>query len=609
MPALVIRSNPGIRVLIRLGFFQTVMLMCDFLLRSKIRSLFVMPLIFLMVLSPVAGNISMAQQPDIDMSQLQLPQSRKLNIEADALESPVDPTDYYVGPGDVLSINIWGEMAVEYQLNITPEATVLIPTVGEVDLRGLSLKDAKQKIKSAVLNRYRDTGISITLLKLRSFRVSIVGAVFMPGVYSMNANDRVSSLIEEAGGLIGYIDPETGQKLTEYVKEEEDGRKKAQEDKQQTQTEKKIKYSKASKRNIELIRRTGERILVDILKYERAGYLESNPRLLDGDVVVVPVIEDDINKYGIFGAVKYPGFCEYYPGDRVSDLIHIAHGLTLNADLTSGELVRFASDKVSTYSIELDIPGIMANESGPASLLLRPDDRVFIKSIEPYHEKKQVKIKGEVYYPGTYWIESDSIMLSELLRRSGGPTGEAYLQNAQMIRESAEATDDPEYERLKRMQVSDMTETEYEYFKMRERETPGEVSLNLQALLINGDRSFDIPLRSGDIIEIPKKSLTISVTGEVLNPGLIPFVEGEDVDYYIGKAGGFSQEARKGKIRIIQGSTGEWVKPGRKHPLKPGDTVWVPEKPDRDYWKIFRETLAVAGNLATIYLVIKQATD
>jgi protein involved in polysaccharide export with SLBB domain len=365
---------------------------------------------------------------------------------------------------------------------------------------------------------------------------------------------------------------------------------------------------KASKRHIILKRRDGSELRVDLLKYERTGSLDDNPKVLDGDVITVPVVQTDINKCGIFGAVKAPGFLEYFEGDRISDLIMLAHGLTLNALLTEGHLVRFGDDKVSTTTIDINIPTIMSNPGGTADYLLLPDDRVFIKEVEPFHEKKQVHVDGEVYYPGTYWIESDTVMLSEILKRAGGPTEDANLYQAEMIRKSMESISDPEFERLKKMQVSDMDETEYEYFKMRSREIPGRVALNLHNLLVLGDSTYDVPLRKGDSLFIPKRSLTVSVTGQVANPGLIPFKDGANVEYYILKAGGFTDDARESKIRIIKESTGEWIKPDKYGSLKPGDTIWVPEKPDIHYWQIIKDGLIFTGNLATIYLVIRQAT-
>jgi len=508
-----------------------------------------------------------------------------------------------MGPGDILAINLWSELDTDFTLSITPEGTILVPTVGVIDLNGLTLRQAKEKISASVLDRYRKTSVTVTLLNTRTFQVSVAGAIYAPGVYTAHATDRVSTVVEKAGGLIGFVDFEDKTLIPSYLADLP--KKKSTDD--QTK-EKMIILPKASKRAISLKRRDGTIISVDLLKYERTGSLEANPRVLDGDVVVIPVMEKTINTYGIFGAVRAPGFLEYSEGERVSDLIAIANGLTLNADSSSAQLIRFGGDKISTFLIDLNLISILGNPGGADDLLLRPDDRVFIKSIESYHDKLQVKIEGEVRFPGTYWIESDSVMLSKVLSRAGNPTEYADLSRAEMIRESGEFTFDPEFERLKKMQVDEMTQSEYEYFKMRSREKAGRVSINLVKLLKEKNHEYDIPLRPSDEIFIPRQELTVSVTGQVRNPGLVPFLDGASIDYYVSKAGGYSERAREGKVRIIRGSTGEWIKPSKKHHPQAGDIVMVPEKLERHYWQMTRDALFFAGNLATVYLVVRQAT-
>jgi protein involved in polysaccharide export with SLBB domain len=168
---------------------------------------------------------------------------------------------------------------------------------------------------------------------------------------------------------------------------------------------------------------------------------------------------------------------------------------------------------------------------------------------------------------------------------------------------------DPEFERLKNIPIADMTESEYEYFRLRSRENPGRVACDFEKLLVEGLKEYDVSLKSGDVITIPPKSMVVNVTGSVVNPGLVPFEPGRDYKYYVGRAGGFSWKARKNSILIVKGQTGERMKPSKRRKIDPGDTILVPEKPDRNYWRFFRDTMLVLGNIATIYLVIQQATE
>jgi protein involved in polysaccharide export with SLBB domain len=165
---------------------------------------------------------------------------------------------------------------------------------------------------------------------------------------------------------------------------------------------------------------------------------------------------------------------------------------------------------------------------------------------------------------------------------------------------------DLEYERLKKIPVSDMKSYEYEYFKTKSREKSGRVSVDFVKLFKGKDQSEDILLKNGDEIFIPKISLVIKVSGRVVNPGYLTYEPGKDYLYYIKKTGGFSWRADKGKIKLIKGVTGEWTKPNKS--IEPGDNIWVPEKPERHYWSTLRDILTAAGSAATIYLAVKEVT-
>jgi protein involved in polysaccharide export with SLBB domain len=102
---------------------------------------------------------------------------------------------------------------------------------------------------------------------------------------------------------------------------------------------------------------------------------------------------------------------------------------------------------------------------------------------------------------------------------------------------------------------------------------------------------------------------TVNVSGQVNNPGAILFKPGKNVDYYIVQAGGYNWNARKGKVRVIKGSTGQWLKPEKVKRLEPGDTVFVPEKPERDYWAFFKDLMRVSAEIATVVLVIQQVAQ
>jgi polysaccharide export outer membrane protein len=508
-----------------------------------------------------------------------------------ALERSIDPETYVLGPGDMLQVDLWGELPTSFQAIVTPEGTLLLPTVGAIEVAGVSLSRVKERVRKRVLRHYRNVEVTTTLMKLRNLRISVTGAVKDPGVYVATSTDRISQLIEMAGGFIEAESPAQVAASQERKAPEVGAR------------------VEASKRRVSLLHRDRTNSYADLLRFQRTGDLSCNPVVRDGDVIYVPVRDTILDLYGIFGAVKAPSYFEYAPGDRLSDLVALAQGLKSDADSLTGEIVRFDADHVSTFTRPVNLSRALAAPEGADDIPLLPDDRVYIRSLPRFHEKQQVTIVGEVRYPGTYAIEEGKTSLSELVQIAGGVTAQASLDEAVMIRADTQGVVDPEYERLKRMNISDMDDDEYRYFKIRSLEVPGKVSVNLGKLLLTGDKSHEVFLRDGDHVTIPRISRDIKVVGLVNNPGSIALNPGKDYRYYIDKAGGLTSEARKSKIRIIERGSQKRIRPRAGRPLEPGQTVWVPEKPKRDYWRLIRETVQFVGSVATVYLVVQQATE
>jgi len=287
-------------------------------------------------------------------------------------------------------------------------------------------------------------------------------------------------------------------------------------------------------------------------------------------------------------------------------LINLAGGLEPDADLSSTEIVRFASDNKNTQTLEEDLTPLFTAGNREANLPLIPGDRIFIRSAPDFKEKKQVNINGEVLYPGVYAIEEGKTRLLDLICLAGGFTEEASLEEAEMIREYIPKKPDLEYERLKKIPVADMKSYEYEYFKTKSRERPGRASIDFVKLFKGGDPEENILLIDKDEVFIPRKNLAVKVTGSVVNPGFLSYEPGKDYSYYIKKAGGFSWRASRGKVKLIKSTTGEWKKPDRS--IEPGDVIWVPEKPEKNFLSTFKDVITVISGAATLYLVINNAT-
>ena len=526
-------------------------------------------------------------------------------FETIPLEEAIDPEEYILGPGDVLSINLWGFEHLSFLIQITPEATVIIPTVGVVDVKDLTLAEAKETIQNKIRMKYTEGDISVTLLSPRTFRVTVVGAVQQPGTVLATGVDRVSDVIEKAGGFIEEL---SVTRTVQQVSVESADREMTQTKTSSMNKWAALESKEASKRNIKIIRSDGKEIKADVLTSLVTGDKTYNPHLRDGDVIYVPIRDYIVGIVGIYGAVKMEGEYEYSDGDRISDLIELALGLTIDADSSNVELVRFAHDLTKTEQISIDLrevynAGLKAN----SDLLLNPDDRLYIRSIPEFHHKKQVTVVGEVMFPGNYAIIEGRMKLSDVIEAAGGFADEASLISAELIRRAREDVIDLEYERLRKMLVADMTKDEREYFKIKSREKRGLVAINFHDIFVKGEKTQDIHLLDRDRIYIPAMGRTVNVTGQVLHPGLVSFKNGKTLDYYINATGGYIWNARRGKVRIIKSKTGEWLKPDKDTEIKIGDTIFVPEKPETDWWALFKDIMRVAAELATVYLVIDRA--
>jgi polysaccharide export outer membrane protein len=473
-----------------------------------------------------------------------------------ALRGPVDEAEYIVGPGDRFSVTLWGQTVIYLDETVTPEGDLVLPGVAVIPVAGEKLERVKKDIRERLAGLYRNVEVSVSLVELREFQVNVLGAVQEPGAYVGTALDPASVMIEEAGGLV----------------------------------------EGASERNISITRRGGGRARVDIARYRNAGDLSADPPILDGDVIFVPYAKAFVH---VGGGVALPGTYEFVDGETIGSLIELAGGVVGGAARDTVE-VRTFIDGQTTRSSEVDV----SRPDGWA-FRLQEGDQVLVRVNPDWRVPRQVFVEGEVLYPGIYGINEGADRLSEVLARAGGPTPEASIRDAKLYRLPVSEETDPELERLRLIPVRDMSDTEYAYLKTMSRERGGSVVVDFAQVLAG---EADVPVRGDDRIVVPKVKVTVEVTGQVITPGKVRHVPGERYGYYVKQAGGYTSEAHRGGTRVIKRSTGQQMSARRAGAPEPGDVVWVPEEPEGDLWAVLRETVALLASLATVYLVIDQAT-
>ncbi|KPL16660.1 MAG: hypothetical protein AMJ92_12610 [candidate division Zixibacteria bacterium SM23_81] len=426
------------------------------------------------------------------------------------------------------------------------------------------MAEARDRIIRKVGKRYRNVNISVSLTKIRKFRVFLVGSVNLPGTYTATAVDRVSMLIDQAGGLAPG----------------------------------------ASRRNIRVTRQDSSTVDADLLRFIVVGDLASNPYVVDGDVVTVPVRVDSV---GVFGAVNIEGYYELKQGDRISDLVELSRGLVRDVYMEKAELVRSQEDQRGAEHIFIDLAKAVVDKDPEHNLYLQSDDVLLVRHEPEWHPEYLVEVRGETVFPGHYAIEKNKTYLSEVMERAGGPKLDASLSEAKLIRTLYEDNPDLEFERLMEMPVAQMSDDEYSYFKTKSRQLHEVVVVDFEGLFLKNDKSKDILLKRGDIIDIPAIRKTVNVNGLVNDPGAVQYRSGKKLGYYIDQAGGYHSNARKSRMRVIKASTGQWLKPSKVKRIEPGDIIWVPEKPERNYWELFKDLVSTTAQVATVILVIDQA--
>ena len=182
-------------------------------------------------------------------------------------------------------------------------------------------------------------------------------------------------------------------------------------------------------------------------------------------------------------------------------------------------------------------------------------------------------VEGEIAFSGTYTLTKKGQRLSDLVRNAGGLTKEAYAKGARLERRLTEAEKLKQLSMLKLITTGDSVDVR----KIDLGDTRY-VGINLdKALSHPGDNEWDIVLMEGDRLIIPQFNNTVAVNGEVMYPNTVAFKKGENLDYYINQAGGFSQRAKKSRVFAVN-MNGTVTRVKKVRDIQPGCEIVVPAK-------------------------------
>ena len=472
------------------------------------------------------------------------------------LAGPVDPAVYVVGPGDVFLLQIWGKVSQSLPIEVGPEGTALVPGSAVVYMSGRTFADVKADVLRRMQQQYRGVSMDLRLARPRSFRVYLTGQVVRPGPVVASGALRVGDVVT------------TSQLLGD-----------------------------ASRRRIEVRRTDGTREHCDLDLFLRTGDASLNPWVRDGDVIQVPVATEFAWAQG---AVARPGRYEVGPRDSLLQLLRIAGDPLPAAQANRALLVRF-KDPFTPESLWVSLADVYSRR---ANLPLVDGERLYVYYIPEYHQQHEAAIMGEVQRPGVYPIREGRDRLSLLVRSAGGFQPVADLSAIRVHRRSPSADEkDPELDRLLRLSRNELTATEYEVLRTKLAARQGAYRVDWNRL--QADRDLDLLLLDGDTVFVERLVSSIRVDGEVRRPGMLNFVPGTGIGEYVKQAGGYTDRAWQGKVRVTRAVTGQTMLARNVRTLDPGDFIWVPEKPDVTAWEQTREIFTALAQVATIVIAIQ----
>ena len=281
----------------------------------------------------------------------------------------------------------------------------------------------------------------------------------------------------------------------------------------------------------------------------------------------------------IYGEVAYPGIYDYSENTTIEDLIVQAGGLKEAASLVKVDVSRRIRDNKSvntsetiarTYTFALKDGLIVDGDSG---FVLQPFDEVYVRKSPNYIEQQHVQIEGEVAFSGEYTLSRKGERLSDVIKKCGGLTPEAYAKGARLERRLTPEEKVKQQSLMKIVAGSDSIDvTKLELSDTRP------VGINLDMALSHpGDDEWDLVLNEGDRIIVPQYNNTVTLNGEVMYPTTVAYKKGAKLSYYINKAGGYGMNAKTNHVFAIN-MNGTVTQVKSSNDIQPGCDIVIPSK-------------------------------
>lgn len=474
--------------------------------------------------------------------------------------------DYIIGPGDSLRIDLWGSVQARYDATVDRNGEISLPKVGTVKVWGISYAQAKDVINKAISRYFKGYELNVTLGRLRTIQVFVVGEVESPGTYSVSSLATVINALSQAGGPslngslrtirllregkvvqeIDLYDMLLGGDRSKDLRLEngdtifvpvigpvaavagEVKRPGIYELKGKTNLVQILQLAggiaasgDTGRLQVERIEGNSTRIVLD---YEpKAGQMEetlAKVTIHDRDMIkVFPVFKALRHVVGLKGNVARPGEYQYKDGMRVTDLIPSYTALLPDSYLESAEISRLVSPDFHKETLSINLRKAIEGDQ-KENILLQEQDTIRVFSRGEMEEKPVVSINGQVLNPGTYDYYQ-RMTVRDLVTAAGSLKRNAYLDNAELTRIDV----------------------------VHGKANSIRVDINLKKAMA-GDPEQNIQLQPDDVLIVrgvvewlDATDRFVTLKGEVRFPGIYSITKGEKLDSVISRAGGFTDKA------------------------------------------------------------------
>jgi protein involved in polysaccharide export with SLBB domain len=541
------------------------------------------------------------------------------------MDLPVGP-DYVVGPGDGLTIDLWGGVSTRLTRVVDRQGRVALPEAGPVEVSGRTLGDVQQLVQRTLGTQYRDTSAEVSVSRLRTVRVYVVGEVSEPGAYDISSLSTPLNALVSAGGItprgsLRSLKHYRGRQLIEEVDAYDlllrgvtpDAKKLENGDTlmvsslgpQVTVTgmvRRPAIYELHEEKTLaEALDLAGGILPAATLKHVEVQRLEAHEKRtmlsldLSGDgggetqltsfkirggdeIHIFPIAPYNQDTIYLQGHVLRPGKYSYHEGIKLTDIVTSYKDLLPEPAAHYGEIIRLSQPDFRPTVVSFDLAAALKD---PASApMLEPLDTVRVFSRFDFEQAPTVSVSGEVRVPGTYRT-SGQASLRDAVFLAGGLTPDASVDTAQLFRINPDGTS--------------------KIFSVNLREA------------LNGTSADNILLQPRDRLLIHRNALsvdasTVEITGDVAKPGRYPYTGNMRAEDLIQAAGGLKRSADTNSADLTRyaatGGPAQQFKisltsilngnPTEDVPLRGGDVLAIRQVPG---WKDIGASMKVSGEV------------